>query len=124
MNRLKYVLKPSIYFCVKKTSIKDIAAELHLSKATISWILSGQGEAKGFSKATIKRVKEYAESVNYRPNLLARSLSKGASNTIGLIIPFINLHKPLSRKLHVIILCSSYALLKEMGIRKTNLSKF
>ena len=60
-----------------------------LSKATVSWILSGQGPAKGFSDATIKRVKEYAESVNYRPNLLARSLSLGTTNTIGLIIPFI-----------------------------------
>lgn len=117
MNRLKYVLKPSIYFCVKKTSIKDIAAELHLSKATISWILSGQGEAKGFSKATIKRVKEYAESVNYRPNLLARSLSKGASNTIGLIIPFINdtfyaqltqaIEQEAARNNFVLIVCTS-----------------
>ena len=72
-----------------KVSLKDIAQALNLSKATVSWILSGQGPAKGFSEATIKRVKEYAESVNYRPNLLARSLSLGVTNTIGLIIPFI-----------------------------------
>lgn len=51
--------------------------------------MSGQGEAKGFSEATIKRVKEYADSVNYRPNQVARSLSLGTSNTLGLIIPFI-----------------------------------
>ena len=60
-----------------KVSLKDIAQALNLSKATISWILSGQGEAKGFSEATIKRVKEYADSVNYRPNQVARSLSLG-----------------------------------------------
>ena len=72
-----------------KVSLKDIAQALNLSKATISWILSGQGEAKGFSEATIKRVKEYADSVNYRPNQVARSLSLGTSNTLGLIIPFI-----------------------------------
>ena len=47
-----------------KASIKDIALALNLSKATVSWILSGQGETKGFSQATIKRVKEYADSVN------------------------------------------------------------
>ena len=72
-----------------KVSLKDIAQALNLSKATISCILSGQGEVKGFSEATIKRVKEYADSVNYRPNQVARSLSLGTSNTLGLIIPFI-----------------------------------
>lgn len=70
-------------------SIKDMAAALGLSKATVSWILSEQGEAKGFSAATIKRVKDYAELVNYRPNLVARSLSLGVSKTLGLIIPFL-----------------------------------
>lgn len=30
-------------------SIKEIAEALNLSKATVSWILSGQGEKKGFS---------------------------------------------------------------------------
>lgn len=70
-------------------SIKDIATALNLSKATVSWILSGQGKAKGFSPKTIKRVEEYASSVNYRPNLVARSLSLGFSKTLGLIIPFL-----------------------------------
>lgn len=73
-----------------KVSIKDIAQALNLSKATVSWILSGQGEAKGFKESTIKRVKEYADSVNYQPNLLARSLFLGTSHTIGLIIPFLS----------------------------------
>ncbi len=72
------------------SSLKSIAEALNLSKATISWILSGQGEAKGFSASTIKLVKEYAEQIGYQPNLIARSLSKGATNTIGLIIPAID----------------------------------
>ncbi|MDR2449770.1 MAG: LacI family transcriptional regulator [Prevotellaceae bacterium] len=70
--------------------MKDIAAALQLSKTTISWILSGKGEEKKFSEATIKRVKDYAERINYHPNLLARSLSLGTTNTVGLIIPFID----------------------------------
>ena len=98
-------------------SIKDIAQALNLSKATISWILSGQGEAKGFSATTIKRVKDYAESVNYRPNLLARSLSLGTSNTIGLIIPFLRdtfyaqlaqaIELEAGRHKYTLIVCSS-----------------
>lgn len=100
-----------------KVSLKDIAQALNLSKATISWILSGQGEAKGFSEATIKRVKEYADSINYRPNLLARSLSLGTSNTLGLIIPFVGdtfyaqltqaVETEAGRNNYALIVCSS-----------------
>ncbi len=101
----------------KKVSLKDIAEALNLSKATISWILSGKGEEKGFSTATIKRVKEYADSVNYRPNLLARSLSVGTSSTIGLVIPFLadtfyaqmaqSIELEAARKKYTLIVCSS-----------------
>ncbi|MDY3069976.1 MAG: LacI family DNA-binding transcriptional regulator [Parabacteroides sp.] len=100
-----------------KVSLKDIAEALNLSKATVSWILSGQGESKGFSEKTIKRVKEYADLVNYRPNLLARSLSLGTSNTIGLIIPFLGdtfygqlaaaIESEATRNKYALIVCSS-----------------
>lgn len=95
-----------------KVSLKDIAQALNLSKATISWILSGQGEAKGFSEATIKRVKEYADSVNYRPNQVARSLSLGTSNTLGLIIPFIGdtFYAQLAQAVETEAACNNYAL--------------
>ena len=100
-----------------KVSLKNIAEALNLSKATVSWILSGQGEAKGFSEKTIKRVKEYADSVNYRPNLLARSLSLGTSHTLGLIIPFLGdtfygqlagaIEAEATRNKYALIVCSS-----------------
>jgi LacI family transcriptional regulator len=70
-------------------SLKDIAQTLNLSKTSISWILAGKGKERRFSKATIERVKKYAKEVNYQPNLLARSLSMGFTDTIGLIIPAI-----------------------------------
>lgn len=98
-------------------SIKDIATALNLSKATVSWILSGQGKAKGFSPKTIKRVKEYASSVNYQPNLVARSLSLGFSKTLGLIIPFLRdsfyaqlayyIEKEAAKSGYSLIVCSS-----------------
>ena len=69
--------------------LKDVAKALNLSKATVSWILSGKGEEKGFSDATIKLVKESAARMGYSPNLLARSLSLGSTHTIALIIPAI-----------------------------------
>jgi LacI family transcriptional regulator len=70
-----------------RASLKYIADTLHLSKATVSWILSGQGETKGFSSTTIKLVKDYADLIGYRPNLVARSLSMGTTHTIGIVIP-------------------------------------
>ncbi len=70
--------------------LKDVAKSLNLSKATVSWILSGQGKAKGFSDTTIALVQERAKEMGYSPNLLARSLSVGSTRTLGLIIPAID----------------------------------
>lgn len=69
--------------------LKDIANALNLSKATVSWILSGKGEERGFSESTIRLVKETAAKMGYSPNLLARSLSVGTTHTVALIIPAI-----------------------------------
>lgn len=70
-------------------SLKDIANALNLSTTTVSWVLSGKSEEKGISVATRDRVKECAKELNYQPNLLARSLHDGRSNTLGLIVPSI-----------------------------------
>ena len=66
-----------------KTSLKDIAEELHLSKTTVSWVLSGQGDEKAISKKTQKRITDYAKLMKYQPNLLARSLNTGISKTVA-----------------------------------------
>jgi LacI family transcriptional regulator len=68
-------------------SLKDIAENLNLSKTTVSWVLAGKGDEKGISAATQEKVFQYAKRLNYQPNLLARSLNTGMSDTIGLIIP-------------------------------------
>ena len=71
-------------------SLKDIACKLNLSKTTVSWVLSGQGDKKGISAETQSRVLACARSLAYEPNLLARSLNTGVSKTIGLILPSIS----------------------------------
>ena len=71
-------------------SLKDIAERLNLSKTTVSWVLSGQGDAKGISEMTQQRVIQCAQELSYHPNLLARSLNTGVSKTIGLILPSIS----------------------------------
>ena len=71
-------------------SLKDIACKLNLSKTTVSWVLSGQGDKKGISTETQSRVFACARELAYEPNLLARSLNSGVSKTIGLILPSIS----------------------------------
>ena len=73
-----------------ETSLKDLATRLHLSKTTVSWVLSGQGDSKGISSETQKRVLDCASELSYQPNLLARSLNTGKSKTLGLILPSIS----------------------------------
>lgn len=71
----------------KNASIKDIAERLHLSVATVSLTLSGRAGESRISAETQERVRQCAEEMNYRPNLLARSLNTGLSGILGLIIP-------------------------------------
>jgi LacI family transcriptional regulator len=64
--------------------LKDIAAELNLSKMTISKVLRGQTDVSEDTKA---RVLQRARELNYRPNTTARSLRTGQSFMMGLIVP-------------------------------------
>ncbi len=68
------------------TTLRSISQALGVSTATVSWVLSGQGDAKGISAATQKRVRDFAAETGYRPNMVARGLSLGSTKTIGLLI--------------------------------------
>lgn len=68
----------------KQITIIDIAKELHLSKSTVSRALTG---SKGIHPETRQKVLELAEKLDYQQNLLALSLSKRKTNTIGVIVP-------------------------------------
>ena len=70
----------------KSASIKDIASALNLSTATVSWVLSGQGDERKISEPTQQRVMEMARQMNYRHNTIAQSLSLGYTRTIGVIV--------------------------------------
>ena len=74
----------------KKYSLKDIANDLNISKTTVSLVLNNKGNENKISADTQKRIKDYAKKNDYVPNQLARGLSRGKSETIGLIIPNIS----------------------------------
>ena len=71
----------------KPTSLKMVAEKVGLSSAAVSRVLSGSPAAKSIPKTTQDRILEAARLLNYRPNLLARSLRRGRSHTVGVLLP-------------------------------------
>jgi len=70
----------------KRKTITDIANELGVSVSLVSFVLNGKSKEMRISKEMTARVLEMAESMNYRPNYLAKSLRTGKSRTIGVIL--------------------------------------
>ncbi|WP_379130274.1 LacI family DNA-binding transcriptional regulator [Paenibacillus sp. sgz500958] len=68
-------------------TIKDVAREAGVSVTTVSRVLNNRGY---LSEELKQKVFGAMESLNYRPNELARSLSRSKSNIIGLIIPHVS----------------------------------
>ncbi len=68
-------------------SLKMVAEHVGLSSAAVSRVLSGSPAAKSIPKATQDRILAAAAELNYRPNMLARSLRRGRSHTIGVLVP-------------------------------------
>jgi LacI family transcriptional regulator len=66
------------------TTLSDIAKDLNVSVVTVSKALRNQGR---ISLRTRKRVLKRAKELDYRPNLVARSLVTRRTYTIGLLLP-------------------------------------
>ena len=71
-------------------SLRTLSAHLNLSMAAISRVLSGSPAARSIPPATQERIFAAARELNYRPNLLARSLRRGQSTSVGVLIPDIS----------------------------------
>jgi DNA-binding LacI/PurR family transcriptional regulator len=68
-------------------SLKELAEHLGLSSATVSLVINRSPGAKSIPPATQERVRKAARELNYRPNLMARSLRQKRSFTIGVLVP-------------------------------------
>ena len=68
--------------CPERVTIKDVAKLANVSVATVSAVLNGN---KYVSPELIRRVKRAIKELDYRPNLVARSLKLNSTNVIGLI---------------------------------------
>ena len=68
----------------KRATLKDVAALAGTSVATASRVLSGRGKVAESTRAEILSA---AKTLNYMPDLRARSLRQRSSSSVGLIIP-------------------------------------
>ena len=71
-------------------SMKDIAAELNLSRCTVSDILNNKTKTKSYKQETIDLVLNKAKEMGYITNNIAKSLKTGRTKTIALVVPDIS----------------------------------
>lgn len=65
-------------------TMQDVSRKAGVAVSTVSRVLNGTAK---ISKSTCEAVFKAVEELDYRPNVLAQSLSKQQTNTIGLVIP-------------------------------------
>lgn len=99
----------------EKVTASDVARAVGVSRSAVSRVFT---PGASVSKETAARVREMAEILGYRPNVMARSLITGRSRIIGLVVAYLENHfypevlEKLSRALqakgyHVLIFMSS-----------------
>ncbi len=70
-----------------KQTIYDIAKEAGVSASTVGSALNGTWKNRRISEATVQRIQEIAEKLNYRVNLQARALRSAKSGLVGMVLP-------------------------------------
>ena len=66
-------------------SMQDLAAELGLSRLTVSSVVNGRARRLGISTATVARVTEHLQQRGYVPSRSAVALQSGARERIGIL---------------------------------------
>lgn len=68
---------------MRRTTIRDIAAAVGASPATVSKVLTGRGDSL-ISDTTREKIRDTARELGYSPNLAARALVTGRTHCIAL----------------------------------------
>ena len=107
----------------KKVSLKDIAKEVGVSTALVSYVLNNLKEGR-IRKEVAQKIREVAQRLNYSPNHIAKSLKTRKTYTIGLIVADIS--NPFSSTLARIIEDEAHKMLYTVifGSSDENADKF
>ncbi|SEH32646.1 LacI family DNA-binding transcriptional regulator [Chryseobacterium culicis] len=108
---------------MKRSSIKDIAKLAGVSVATVSYVLNRK-EGQRISEETRKKIFEIAETINYTPNKIAKSLKTNKTKLLGLIVADISndFYSHMARNLEDKALQLGYTLI--IGSSDENAEKF
>lgn len=68
-------------------TLAEIARLAGVSRTTASYVINGKAEERRISRETVERVMAMVERHQYRVDAQAAALRRGASRTLGLIIP-------------------------------------
>lgn len=68
-----------------RVTLADVARAAGVSSTTASLVLSGRGGELRISDTVQQRVRQIAEDLSYRPNIVSVGLRKGSSLTLGFI---------------------------------------
>jgi len=82
--------QPTSALPARRTSLRDLAEHLNLSRATISLVLNNSPVAQNLTAETRARVLKAAKEFNYKPNYFARALSQKRSHLVGVLVPDLN----------------------------------
>jgi len=66
------------------TTIRDVAHRAGVSTTTVSHVING---TRKVDPATAARVQSAIDALGYRPNALARSMRRGRTHTVGIVVP-------------------------------------
>jgi DNA-binding LacI/PurR family transcriptional regulator len=69
-----------------KVTQQQVAEEAGVTRATVSYVLTGRAEELSITPEVVKRVERAAARLGYLPNLAARALVSGRSRTLGLML--------------------------------------
>ena len=70
------------------TTIRDVAQLAGVSTTTVSHVVN---RTRRVEPATAARVEAAIEELGYRPNALARSMRRGSTHTVGVVVPDLSL---------------------------------
>jgi LacI family transcriptional regulator len=97
-------------------TMQEVAALAGVSKQTVSNILSGRGRVRPETEARVRRA---VAELGFTPNLVARSLATGSTQTVGLFVPTVaspfysevveEVENVLSAKGYHLLLCTTRA---------------
>ncbi|RSM86396.1 LacI family DNA-binding transcriptional regulator [Kibdelosporangium aridum] len=68
-----------------RVTLAEVAKRAGVSRPTASLVLSGRSREFRISDSVEQRVLEAAKELNYRPNIVSRSLRTGSTRTIGFV---------------------------------------